>query len=364
MSKSLGNVVSPLEIIEGGNNKKQKPAYGVDVLRLWVASVDYSGDVRVGDGIIKQIFESYRKLRNTARFMLGNVDDFDVEADSVDYEKLPDLDKYMLGKLSELLKDIDDAYSRYDYSVVVQSLLRFSTADLSNFYLDVAKDRLYISHVDDFRRRSAQTVISKVLDGFAVAIAPILPHMAEDIHLNRKGAAGSVFEKTWPTELEGYGKHDEETWDLIRRVRDDANKALEVARGDKVVGASLDAQLLLGVDDEAMRAKLESFLADEVADVDALKYVLMMSQITLVPESEVTGECGEYVVEKKDSLSGLTVGVKKAAGKRCDRCWFYDENTGVGDDVVEDLCPRCNNVCKRIGFVKKPSGVASGGIKV
>ena len=158
MSKSLGNVVSPLEIIEGGNNKKQKPAYGVDVLRLWVASVDYSGDVRVGDGIIKQIFESYRKLRNTARFMLGNVDDFDVEADSVDYEKLPDLDKYMLGKLSELLKDIDDAYSRYDYSAVVQSLLRFSTADLSNFYLDVAKDRLYISHVDDFQLPKLDTL--------------------------------------------------------------------------------------------------------------------------------------------------------------------------------------------------------------
>jgi len=364
MSKSLGNVVSPLEIIEGGNNKKQKPAYGVDVLRLWVASVDYSGDVRVGDGIIKQIFESYRKLRNTARFMLGNVDDFDVAANSVPYEELPDLDKYMLGKLSEMLKDIDEAYSRYDYSAVVQSLLRFSTADLSNFYLDVAKDRLYISHVDDFRRRSAQTVISKVLDGFAMAIAPILPHMAEDIHLNRKGAVGSVFEKTWPTDLEGYEKHDDETWDLIRRLRDDANKALEIARVDKVVGASLDAQLVVGVDDEAVRAKLESFLVDEAAAVDQLKYMLMMSQITLKGGSEVKGECGDYVVEKKDGLSGLTVGVKKAAGEKCERCWFYDEDTGVGDDVADDLCPRCDGVTKKIGFVKAVSGVASEGIKV
>jgi isoleucyl-tRNA synthetase len=337
----------------------------VDVLRLWVASVDYSGDVRVGDGIIKQIFESYRKLRNTARFMLGNVDDFDAASDSVDYERLPSLDKYMLGKLSSVLKDVDAAYSRYDYSAVVQSLLRFTTADLSNFYLDAAKDRLYISHADDFRRRSAQTVISLVLDGFAVAVAPILPHMAEDIHLNRKGGGGSVFERTWPTPLEGYPPHSEGTWGLIRRVRDDANKALELARGDKVVGASLDAQLVVGVDDGEVKRKLENLLVDETNDVDALKYVLMMSQINLVKESEVKGECGEYMVEKEDGLSGLTVGVKKAAGRRCERCWFYDEETGVGQGAAEDLCPRCNSVCDKIGFVKKPKGAAAeDGVKV
>jgi isoleucyl-tRNA synthetase len=197
-----------------------------------------------------------------------------------------------------------------------------------------------------------------------MAIAPILPHMAEDIHLNRKGAVGSVFEKTWPTDLEGYEKHDDETWDLIRRLRDDANKALEIARVDKVVGASLDAQLVVGVDDEAVRAKLESFLVDEAAAVDQLKYMLMMSQITLKGGSEVKGECGDYVVEKKDGLSGLTVGVKKAAGEKCERCWFYDEDTGVGDDVADDLCPRCDGVTKKIGFVKAVSGVASEGIKV
>lgn len=183
MSKSLGNVVNPLKIIDGGNNKKAQPAYGADVLRLWVASVDYSGDVCIGDNIIKQTFESYRKLRNTARYMIGNVADFTPgdTGNGVPYEKLPSLDKWMLGRLSSMVKEVENAYDEYQFNRAVNELLRFASADLSNFYLDIAKDRLYISSTDDFRRRSCQTVLQACLEGFAKAMAPILPHMAEDI---------------------------------------------------------------------------------------------------------------------------------------------------------------------------------------
>ena len=183
MSKSLGNVVNPLLVIEGGNNKKQQPAYGADVLRLWVASVDYSGDVCIGDNIIKQTFESYRKIRNTARYMIGNLADFvpGENGNGVKYEELPSLDKYMLGRLSGMLDEVQNAYDSYEFNRAVNELLRFTSTDLSNFYLDVAKDRLYISATNDFRRRSCQTVLNACIEGLAKAIAPILPHMAEDI---------------------------------------------------------------------------------------------------------------------------------------------------------------------------------------
>jgi len=220
MSKSLGNVVSPLEVIEGGNNKKQKPAYGADLLRLWVASVDYAGDVRVGDGILKQTFESQRKLRNTARFVLGNLNDFNPAEHAVAYEDLPSIDKYTLSRLSETLKEVDSAYSSYEYSRVVNALLRFCTADLSNFFLDASKDRLYISNEDDTRRRSCQTTLNLVLEGVMMALAPITPHLAEDIWLNRvnveEGERTSVFERLWPEHLEKFEKHDEALWEKVR----------------------------------------------------------------------------------------------------------------------------------------------------
>ena len=156
MSKSIGNTVDPLQVIEGGNNKKKDPAYGADVLRLWVSSVDYTTDVCVGPNIIKQVFESYRRLRNTARYLIGNLFDFDPTVHTVEYDELPDLDKYILGKYTELVAEVSDAFANYQFFRASQALLRFATADLSSFYLDIAKDRLYISAADDARRRSCQ----------------------------------------------------------------------------------------------------------------------------------------------------------------------------------------------------------------
>ena len=294
MSKSLGNVVNPLMVIDGGNNKKADPAYGADVLRLWVASVDYSGDVCIGKNIIKQTFESYRKLRNTARYMIGNLADFKPlgtdGSNAVPYDELPSMDKWMLGRLSSVLKEVDSAIDEYQFNRASQELLRFATTDLSNFYLDVAKDRLYISGINDFRRRSCQTVIHACLEGFAKSISPILPHMAEDIwqNLPYEKSSESVFEDGWPTDLMSYPEHDAKQWDLIRALRDDVNKMLELARTDKLVGASLDAAAFVFVSDEEIKNILTGLEGDKdlitppvkTNGVDELRTALMLSQVS------------------------------------------------------------------------------------
>mmetsp|Transcript_17607 Transcript_17607/g.38130 ORF Transcript_17607/g.38130 Transcript_17607/m.38130 type:complete len:1084 (-) Transcript_17607:47-3298(-) len=354
MSKSLGNVVNPLQVIEGGNNKKLEPAYGADVLRLWVASVDYAGDVRVGSNIIKQTFESYRKLRNTARYLIGNLADYDPSANAVPYEDLPSMDKWMLGTLSQVLNEVDDALSKYQFSRATNEVLRFATADLSNFYLDVAKDRLYISAVDDFRRRSCQTVIHALLEGFAKSVAPILPHMAEDIWQNLPYKAerddSSVFEGGVSKQLMSYVEFDAERWNLVRDVRTDVNQVLEVARQDKLVGASLDAATYIHTSDEKIRKVLDELDGDEsliapsvkTNGVDELRTALMISQVNIVDsEDEVAAACDAAYVAKGE-LSGCTIGVKKAEGTKCGRCWFYDREVGTHDRYGSDLCQRCD----------------------
>lgn len=354
MSKSLGNVVNPLQIIDGGNNRKLEPAYGADVLRLWVASVDYASDVRVGANIIKQTFESYRKLRNTARYLIGNLADFNPETDTVPYDELPSMDKWMLGALSKSLDEVDDAYSNYQFSRATNEVLRFATADLSNFYLDVAKDRLYISAVDDFRRRSCQTVVKQVLEGLAKSIAPILPHMAEDIWQNlpyrADDADSSVFEGGVSKELTSYPEHDTEMWSILRDVRTDINQVLEKARTDKLIGASLDSAAYVFASDEKIRKVLDQMDGDDslisppvkTNGVDELRTALMISQVHVVDSEEaVTSACdAEYTATGE--LSGCIIGVKKAEGTKCGRCWFYDDEVGkTGHEYGSDLCPRC-----------------------
>jgi len=353
MSKSLGNVVNPLEVIDGGNNQKVDPAYGADVLRLWVASVDYTGDVCIGKNIVKQTFESYRKMRNTARYLIGNLADFKPESNAVAYDDLPSMDKWMLGKLSSVLKEVDSALDEYQFNRATQELLRFATAELSNFYLDVAKDRLYISAIDDPRRRSCQTVLHACLEGFAKSIAPILPHMAEDIwqNLPYDTEYDSVFEGGWPKDLMGYPDHDGEQWTLVRELRDDVNKMLELARNDKLVGASLDAAAYVYVPDEGKRAMLSKLDGDDdlvsppvkTNGVDELRTALMLSQIKFVdsPE-EISDVCDEKYVSET-SISGCVVGVKQAQGSKCGRCWFYDNQVGKHGLMYDGICQRCND---------------------
>lgn len=356
MSKSLGNVVSPMTMIEGGNNKKQQPAYGIDPLRLWVASVDYSGDVCIGDNIMKQTFESYRKLRNTARYLIGNLADYVPDgqegSNAVPYDDLPSLDKWMLGRLSSTLREVNESYDEYQFYRAMQALLRFTSADLSNFYLDVAKDRLYISAFDDVRRRTCQTVLHACLEGLTKAIAPILPHMAEDIWQNipYDKSTQSVFEGGMNSKLTEFEEYAGEQWDAILELRDDINKVLEIARTDKLVGASLDASVHIYAPEE-VKKHLIGFESDEnilhppvkTNGVDDLRTVLMISQVHLVDSpDDVSESCDDKYT--MTSENGVVVGVKNASGNKCGRCWFFDGTVGrASGKLYDDLCPRCSD---------------------
>lgn len=259
MSKSLGNIVDPMVIMDGGKNQQQQPAYGADVVRLWASSVDYSSDILVGPNIIKQISDAARKIRNTARFLLGNLHDFDPAKNAVPYAELPELDRYILHRTSEVLGSITESFDRYQFFKFYQTIQNFCAIDLSNFYLDIAKDRLYISAPDSFRRRSCQTVLAIILENLARAISPVLCHMAEDIwqYLPYPTPYKSVFESGW-VKLDPQWSQPElaQTWDKIRDLRDDVNKVMEGARTDKTIGSSLEAKVLLQVEDADLRGKL------------------------------------------------------------------------------------------------------------
>jgi len=340
MSKSLGNVVDPAIVIDGGNNKKTEPAYGADVLRLWVSSVDYYSDVPIGKNILKQLADVYRKIRNTARFLLGNLHDFDPDKDAIAYSDLPELDKYMLHRICEVFSDVTDAFENYQFFRFFQTVQNFCVVDLSNFYLDIAKDRLYISAPGAFRRRSCQTVLAVALENIARAIAPVLSHMAEDIWQNLPYATAhnSVFASGW-IKLDPQWQNPELTpwWQQLRDLRAEVNKVLEQARTDKAIGSSLEAKVLLYVRDVNLRQKLESMLPSQgmLNGVDELRYLFITSGVELLEDpAALTG------LQHSLQSETLGVGVVKADGEKCDRCWNY--STHVGEDPEHPIiCDRC-----------------------
>ncbi|MBD1821345.1 isoleucine--tRNA ligase [Cyanobacteria bacterium FACHB-DQ100] len=340
-SKSLGNVVDPMVVIEGGKNQQQEPPYGADILRLWVSSVDYTNDVPIGKNILKQMSDVYRKIRNTARFLLGNLHDFDPEKDAVAYEKLPELDRYMLHRITEVFDEIQDSFETYQFFRFFQTVQNFCAVDLSNFYLDIAKDRLYISSLNAERRRSCQTVLAIALENLAKAIAPVLSHMAEDIwqYLPYKTSYKSVFEAGW-TKLEDQWRNPElaQRWEQLRELRAEANKVLEQARTAKAIGSSLEAKLLLFVADSDLRSQLQSFNPSDSLSgnrVDELRYLFITSQVELVDLSDRLTEA-KYTSQTE----ALGIGVVNADGGKCDRCWNY--STHVGESKEHPLlCERC-----------------------
>ncbi|MFM7449151.1 MAG: isoleucine--tRNA ligase [Leptolyngbyaceae cyanobacterium] len=341
MSKSLGNVVDPAIIINGGKNQKQDPAYGADVLRLWVSSVDYTADVPIGNNILKQLADVYRKIRNTARFLLGNLHDFDPAQHRVPYEQLPELDRYLLHRMTEIFREVTDAFEQFQFFRFFQTVQNFCVVDLSNFYLDIAKDRLYISAPDALRRRSCQTILWYALENLAKAIAPVLSHLAEDIwqYLPYTTPYPSVFEAGW-VNLEDQWQAPElaRKWELLREIRSEANKVLEQARNDKAIGSSLEAKLLLYVADSDLQQALQSLnCTDRLTSngVDELPYLFLTSQVELLDSRAALAELG-FAAQTET----LGIGVVSADGKKCDRCWNY--STFVGE--VEDhplLCERC-----------------------
>jgi isoleucyl-tRNA synthetase len=340
-SKSLGNVVDPMVVIEGGKNQKEEPPYGADIMRLWVSSVDYTNDVPIGKNILKQMADVYRKIRNTARFLLGNLHDFDPTKDAVPYEQLPELDRYMLYRMMEVFQDVKDSFESFQFFRFFQTVQNFCTVDLSNFYLDIAKDRLYISSENALRRRSCQTVLAIALENLARSIAPVLSHLAEDIwqSLPYSTSYKSVFEAGWvkldPTWEDTTLKTK---WEMLRDIRSEVNKVLEQARNDKAIGSSLEAKLLLYVADANLRQQLQACNPSDSLSgngVDELRYLFLTSQVQLLESSDGLGQ-----LKYNSQTDALGIGVAEAEGHKCDRCWNY--STHVGESAEHPLlCERC-----------------------
>ena len=341
MSKSLGNVIDPRTVIEGGKNQKQEPGYGADTLRLWVASTDYSGDVSIGMNIIKQTSEAYRKLRGTIRFAMGVLDDFN-PAQQVPYDDLPVFDKYVLHRLNATVKEIESSYKAFDYSRVVSAVTSFTTF-LSNVYLDVSKDKLYIGAQDDFKRRACQTVVSALVERIIAAIAPLTPHMAEEafqaLPYDKPNGAISVFIAGWPSTPAAWSEldaKDVEFWDSFLEIRDGVNKVLEEARTAKLLGASLESKVTMHCSDAEFLAKLKGEgIAEE------LRYLFIVSEVQLADSSDVAiAGCDFKSVVDVPGAGTVSIGVARAAGSKCARCWNFSPLVG-SDAKHSQLCERC-----------------------
>jgi isoleucyl-tRNA synthetase len=341
MSKSLGNVIDPLVIIEGGKNQQQDPPYGADVLRLWVSSVDYSADVLIGKNILKQMAEVYRKIRNTARFLLGNLHDFDPAKHRVTDEHLPELDRYMLHRMTEVFAEVTEAFEHFQFFRFFQTVQNFCVVDLSNFYLDIAKDRLYISAADALRRRSCQTVLAIAIENLARAIAPVLSHLAEDIwqFLPYTTPYLSVFESGWVKVEENWQNPElAQLWETLRHIRQEANKVLEQARAEKAIGSSLEAKILLYIPDAKLRQQLQALNPPDSLSgngVDELRYLFLTSQVELLDSP-----AGLSDLKYSSQSDTLGIGVIDAEGTKCDRCWNYSTHVGTSTEHPL-LCDRC-----------------------
>jgi len=344
MSKSLGNTIDPMTVIDGGNNQKQEPPYGADVLRLWVASVDYSNDIVIGKTVLKQLADVYRKIRNTARYILGNLHDFDPQRNTVPYTNLPELDRYILYRSTEVFAEITSAYENFQFFRFFQAVQNFCVVDLSNFYLDIAKDRLYISAPSAPRRRSCQTVLYYLIENLATAIAPVLCHMAEDIWQSLPYNPGyqSVFQSGWfHLEPDWQNSTLAETWNQLRQVRAEVNKVLEQARTEKAIGASLEAKVLIYTADSALKTRLQTMnsnfdrQAETQNGVDELRYLLITSQVELVDLPDPI-----LKLDHHSQAETLAVGVALAEGKKCDRCWNYSPSVGQSSEHPL-ICDRC-----------------------
>ena len=343
MSKSLGNVVDPAVLVEGGKNEKQEPAYGADVLRLWVSSVDYSADVPLGPGIVKQLADVYRKVRNTARYLLGNLHDFDPRPASegghaIEYSDLPLLDQWMLQRTAALIDSVTGDFERFEFYRFFQALQNFCVVDLSNVYLDIAKDRLYVSGASDVRRRSCQTVLALVVERLAGLIAPVLCHMAEDIwqNLPYPVVEASVFERGWPSAPDQWRRPEVEApMARILELRALVNRQLESCRAAGQIGASLEAQVQLELSGEAgpLAEALQWLESSPHRAVDNLADWLLVSAL------QIGGAAPAAVLQEAEE-DGVLVRVARAEGEKCERCWHYETDIGQ-HSAHPTLCGRC-----------------------
>ncbi len=324
MSKSVGNVVAPSEVID---------RYGAEVLRLWVSASDYRDDVRISDQILKQLSDAYRRIRNTCRFMLGNLCDFDPAADSVSYEHLPDLDRFALHTLNEVIGRNLKAYANFDFHVIYHALYNYCTLDLSAFYLDILKDRLYTSPPKSIARRSAQTVIHRILDALVRLMAPILPFTAEEVWKYmpgpREGKKSIHFGRLPAIDPSWQDPKLAAAWESILSIRAEVTKALEEARAAKQIGHSLDASVSIGAD-AAIFDVLNGYAED-------LRSIFIVSDVSLAAQKD----CDDRFTPTE--LKGLSLHVTAAPAEKCGRCWVRDATVGT-DAEHPTICGRCRSV--------------------
>jgi isoleucyl-tRNA synthetase len=321
MSKSLGNVVDPMEVVE---------KYGAEILRLWLASSDYFNDIKISMRIVEQQTEVYRKIRNTFRFLLGNLEGFDPELDRVPYEKLLTIDRWALGRLQEIIKRATEYYDSYEFSKVYNLVVKYCTTELSSLYLDVVKDRLYVEAKDSIYRRSAQTVMHEILISLMKILAPIMTFTMEEVysHLHEKDRKyKTVQAEYWPEYREEFiDRKLMEDFEKLLSIREDVLKALEEKRQQDVIGHSLDAEVVLVPKNDTIKALLEKYR-------DILEELFIVSKVSL---SDASGELKGELVE---------VTVKHAEGEKCQRCWKYTTEISASEDFP-GVCPRCLTVLK------------------
>ena len=369
MSKSIGNVVDPRRLIEGGPDEKKEPAYGADTLRLWVASVDYTSDVLIGPSIMKQMAETYRKLRGTLRYLLGNLHDFNPQQQAVPYAQLPAIDRFTLRRLGALSHEVKSAYDVYAFARAYAALNAFTVTFFSALYLDTAKDRLYIRHQDSPSRRACQTVLAEALRHMVAALAPLTPHLAEEAFQASPfagGSGGSVFQAGWPAvpaewSAAAAADEDEGLWATLLLIRAEVNKLLEVARNNKDLGAGLEARVLVHVSGDASPgdvAGLEALFGDkehELDGTDELRYLLLVSSARVAADVAQVQALGAspggclVTVPLPSGTGTLTIALAKAEGTKCERCWNFSPLVGK-DGHHPQLCQRCSPVIKAQGL--------------
>lgn len=322
MSKSLGNVIAPEEIIK---------QYGAEVLRLWVSAEDYRDDIRISPDILKRLSEAYRRIRNTCRFLLGNLGDFEPAGDALPFRELDELDRFALIQLQDLIKKVRQAYDRFEFHRVYHALHNYCVVDLSSFYLDILKDRLYASATRSTARRSAQTALYQILTALLKLMAPVLSFTAEEAwsHLPHRSSA-TIHLESFPEIDAGLQDDDlNQRWQTILKIRSDVTRTLEGARQTKAIGHPLDAEVRLAFPED-----LEQTFAGQE---ELFRSVFIVSKVTFVPASSLA-KATEGV-----ELPGLKVEIALAPGHKCERCWVRSEQVGRFADHPT-LCDRCQGV--------------------
>ncbi|MFC1892174.1 isoleucine--tRNA ligase, partial [Thermodesulfobacteriota bacterium] len=330
MSKSMGNVIAPEKLIK---------KYGAEIIRLWVAGEDYTDNIRLSNEILQRLTEAYRRIRNTCRYILGNLDDFDPASDKTPYEQMDELDKWALNRLYEINKKLRSAYDNFEFHAVYHTLHNFCVIDLSSFYLDILKDKLYVSAKDSASRRSSQTAMNEILNVLVRLMAPVLAFTSDEIWQFMKDTNDipSVHADLFiqlPDEYLNPGLA--QTWSEIINVRKEVTKSLEIARREKQIGHSLDAAVTLGLSD-----KLMTLLLPYKED---LRSILIVSSVELLAEKDMSDG------QPNEEIKGLSIKVGASEDTKCERCWVHDSTVGDYDNHPT-ICKRCLDSLNEMGLV-------------